>query len=113
MTKDNENLDSWDDFISGQFLKAINVESEKDAFTCTGIDVQEQDDGRINPVLKLERNGKEYDFGLNKTNAKNLKELGIATPRAVIGKKIYFKKALVRNPKTNTEVEGLRIFRID
>ena len=82
------------------------------AILITGIELIDTED-RNCPRITIERNGKEFEFDLNKTNAKNLKELGIKTPKEVIGKKIYFKKALVRNPKTNQEVEGLRICRIE
>lgn len=110
MTQEKDN-DSWDDYISGNFLKAINVDSENDGFVVVQIEnVTEKEIKKIR--LNLERNGKEFDFDLNKTNASKLKELGIATPREVIGKVIFFKKALVRNPTTNKEVDGLRIYKI-
>jgi len=105
-------LDNWNDFISGNFLKAIDVNSQEDAYVC--VDIEQVDrDGVAQIRLHLERNEKEADFDLNKTNAKKLKDLGLASPKAVIGKKIYFKKALVRNPKTNAEVESLRIWKVD
>lgn len=115
MEKSTENapLDSWDDFVSGTFLKPINVDSEKDAFVVIAIDVFERNDGTSNPRLTLERNTKEFEFDLNKTNAVFLKNNGIASPKQVVGKKLYFKKALVRNPKTNQEVEGLRISKVE
>lgn len=104
--------DSWDNYISGTFLKAIDVNSDQDAFICT--EVAESDREGVKQIrLTLERNAKEYELDLNKTNAKKLKELGLASPKATIGKKLFFKKALVRNPKTNQEVEGLRIYRIE
>lgn len=109
---ENEALDSWDEFVSGNFLKAIDVDSEKDAYVCTSVSLAERD-GVDQVRLHLQRNEKENDFDLNKTNAKKIKELGIDSPKAVIGKKIYFKKALVRNPKTNAEVESLRIYKVE
>lgn len=109
---ENDNLNSWDEFVSGNFLKAIDINSGEDAYVC--VDVEQVDrDGQPQIRLHLERNEKESEFDLNKTNAKKLKELGIESPKQTIGKKLYFKKVLVRNPKTNQEVESLRIYKIN
>ena len=111
MTNANE-LDSWDDYISGNFLKAVNVENENDVFVCIDVNsIQVDDDSKVR--LTLEKKEIEFLFDLNKTNAKKAKDLGIVSPKALIGKKIFFKKALVRDPKKNVEVEGLRIFKIE
>ena len=114
MSKENEKLDAWDDFISGAFLKAVNVDSEKDAFVCTNAEIfKDMRDNSERPRLSLERNGQQYEFDLNKTNSVKAKELGATSTRKLIGKKIYFKKVLVRNPQTNQEVDGLRIHKIE
>jgi len=105
-------MDSWDGFISGDFLKAIDVNSDSDAYACIGVE-QIDREGIPQVRLNLQRNEKDANFDLNKTNSKKLKELGVDSPKAVIGKKIYFKKVLVRNPKTNAEVESLRIYKIE
>lgn len=110
--KANENLDSWDSYASGSFLKASDVSSEEDAYVCTAVE-EAGEEGNKKPRLTLERNEREYDFDLNKTNSKKLKELNVSSPKACIGLKIYFKKALVRNPQTNQEVEGLRIWKVE
>ena len=109
----NAPLDSWDDFVSGTFLKPINVDSERDIFVVIGVELFNAEDGTSRPRLTLERNGKEFDFDLNKTNSVFLKNNGIANPKQLIGKKLNFKKALVHNPKTNQEVEGLRISKVE
>lgn len=107
-------LDSWDDFISGNFLKAANVNSEEEEFVVTEVSQGSDPDGQGKRVrLHLERNNQSFDFDVNKTNALKLKELGIASPKGLIGKKLSFKKVLVRNPKTNTEVDGLRIHKVE
>jgi len=96
------------DYASGNFLKAINVQSEKDAFVVTEIEEVKANDKEV-LRLTLEKDGVEYDFDLNKTNAKFLAGKGIIEPMTLMSKKLFFRKALVRNPKTNQEVEGLRI----
>lgn len=109
---DKEVLDSWDSYVSGNFLKVVNVTSDSDVFVCIAITEEEQD-GVKKPRLTVERNGTSWDFDLNKTNAQKCVELGISKPKDLIGKKIFFKKALARNPTTNKEVETLRIFKIE
>lgn len=111
-------LNSWDNYTSGTFIKASDVVSENDPFICISIEEINSTDRVTNQpklVLRitLERNGKDYEMDLNKTNASKLKELGIKTPKETIGKKIYFKKALVRDPVKKVEVEGLRIYKIE
>lgn len=102
------------EYASGNFLKANNVESDKDEFIVTDVEEGKGKDkakGTEYDVLRLtlERNNQEYDFDLNKTNIKFLVSKGYVEPLTLVGKKICFKKALVRNPVTNMEVEGLRI----
>ncbi len=109
---ENDSLESWDDFVSGNFLKAADVEDEQDAYACVNVQ-QILRDEKPQVRLILERAEKESVFDLNKTNARKLKELGMDTPKECIGKKIYFKKVLVRNPTTNLEVDGLRIYKIE
>lgn len=107
-------MDNWDDYISGAFLKAVHVNSEAESFVVKDIEeFEDPRDGSKRPRLTLDKSGKEFIFDLNKTNSVKLKELGIAGPTALKGKKLYFKKALVRNPKTNAEVDGLRISKIE
>lgn len=98
------------EYASGSFLKAINVQSERDEFVVTDV-IETKREGTNEDVLRLtlEQGEQEFDFDLNKTNAKFLVTKGYTEPLTLVGKKLSFKKALVRNPKTNTEVEGLRI----
>jgi len=111
MEQEKQNgLGCWDNYISGSFLKAINVENENDVFVCISVEVIEEETPRLRTIL--EKQGTEWQFDLNKTNASKAKELGIQTPKDLIGKKIFFKKVLVRNPTTNQEVDGLRIYKI-
>ena len=109
-------LDSWDKYIAGNFLKAINVQSENDPFVCVNVSsiIDKRNNTETDRVrLEVERNELAFEFDLNKENSKKLVELGVPSPRAMIGKKIYFKKALVRNPTTNKEVDSLRIWKVE
>lgn len=106
------NTNSWDDYTSN-FLKSKDVKDENDAFVCTAVD--DFDKGALPvPRLTLEHGEDEcYTFDLNRTNATFCKDNGVASPKKLIGKKLYFKKVMARNPKTNIEVESLRICKIE
>lgn len=110
---ENENqqrLSSWDEYVSGNFLKAVNVGSENEEFICTNVAEAERE-GVKHLRLTLERDGNEWEFDVNKTNARKLQE-SVDSPQKLVGKKLSFKKALVRNPKTNNEVESLRVSKV-
>jgi len=109
--ENNKSLESWDAF-SGNYLKADEVKSEKDAYVCTGVEVSGEGI-EVQPVLTLERNELQKLFTLNKTNIKFLKAAEVDSPRDLIGQKLYFKKVKVNNPKTGEEVDGLRITKIE
>jgi len=112
MENDNQKrLSSWDEYVSGNFLKAANVNSEQEAFVVKNVSEVERDE-KPQIRLTLERNGTDWDFDVNKTNAKKLQE-SVDSPKNLVGKKIYFRKALVRNPKTNQEVESLRVSKVE
>ena len=108
MTKD---IGGWDEYLNN-FLKASDVTSDTQIFIVISIEeVENRDQKSIR--ITMESMGNEYLMDLNKTNLAFLKNSGIKTPRNIIGKKLYFKKVIVRNPKTNLEVEGLRISKVD
>ena len=109
--ENNKTLESWDAF-SGNYLKADEVKSEEDAYVCTNVEVMGEGLD-ITPVLTLERNELPKLFSLNKTNIKFLKKKGIDVPLDLIGRKFYFNKVKVNNPKTGEEVDGLRISKIE
>ena len=109
----NANLDSWDGFTSGTFLKATEVKSEQDAFICIATEiVNDKISEKPKIQLTLENNGKQYKYDLNAVNTRAVKAAA-PNPKAVIGKKIYFKKVLVNSPKTKQEVESLRIIKVE
>lgn len=106
-----DQLDSWDAF-TGNYLKAEDVKSEGDAYVVIGVDT-EKFDGKTGLKLQLERNEVKKDFSVNKTNAKKVRDLGITSPKVLVGKRIYFKKVTVTNPTTKQEVESLRILKVE
>ena len=113
MTNENANLESWDGFTSGTFLKSTEVASEQEAFICVGADiVKDKISDKPKIQLTLESKGKQYKYDLNAVNTRAVKA-SAPNPKAVIGKKIYFKKVLVNSPKTKQEVESLRIIKVE
>lgn len=108
----NADLDAWDDFVSGAFIKPVNVENDKEQFKINKIEATIRDNEEKVVQLTLEKsNKKTFLFDLNKTNANFLVMQGVDSPNDLINHSICFKKVLVRNPKTNQEVESLRIHR--
>lgn len=96
----------------GSFLKAANVLSDTELFEITNVaEVKEED--RTALRISLKKGEAEFDFDLNQTNIKFLVTEGYVEAPTLKGHKIAFKKVLVRNPKTNMEVEGLRICAIE
>jgi len=107
----DKNLENWDNFITDNFLKPDMVKDENMPFVCVDIEIiTYKDEAKIRTFL--ENNAERYIFDLNKTNATKLKELGLKSPKQTIGKILYFKKGLARNPDTNKEVDTLRIYKI-
>lgn len=113
MTNTPKTTDSWEGFLGANFLKTADVQDEKDCFVCVGVEIFEDEDNEAKPRLTLEKNKERHLFDLNVTNANFCKNSNINNPRALIGKKIFFKKVLVNSPKTKKEVESLRICRIE
>jgi len=88
------------------------VKDDTIPYVCVDIEIiTYRDEAKIRTYL--ENNAERYIFDLNKTNATKLKELGIKSPKQTIGKILYFKKALARNPDTNKEVDSLRICKVE
>jgi len=115
-TQSNEQkpIGEWGTYISGSFLKADNVEGMEEKFLVQRVEEVIDDRDQKTKVLRLHLKitDEKYMFDLNKTNATFLKNNGIAHPKEVVGKMLSFVKVKVRNPKTNTEVDSLRICKI-
>jgi phosphohistidine swiveling domain-containing protein len=99
--------DSWDGLLVN-YLKADNLKTNEETFVCIGVDVSEKD-----MDLQLERKDEKFVFSLNVTNKVFLKNSGITSPKAVIGKKITLKKVVATNPTSKKEVDSLRISKVE
>lgn len=82
------NLDNWEGFLGSNFLKANDVR-ETDVYVVIGVEIDTENN---RPMLILEREGMNYKWTLNVTNATFVKNSNIPSPKALIGKKLSFKK---------------------
>lgn len=108
----NVNNESWDGLL-GKYLKADDLKDSIGKMVCTGVNVEENEDGEPEMQLEVEVNANNKLWSLNMTNRAKLKELGLQRPKDAIGKVIGYKKVTVTNPNTKKEVESLRITSID
>lgn len=103
---------NWKDFTGSKFLKADEVDNENDAYAVIDITIHEEEDNK-RLRLSLQREQKEWVFDLNKTNSSFIQNTGVPNPKDLVGKKIYFRKVLVNNPQTKSEVESLRVCKVE
>jgi hypothetical protein len=108
-----DELGSWGDFTGSNFLKVTSVKDENDPFVIINIEIYTDDKNISKPRFTLDKGEESFIFDCNVTNSNFCKNSGFESPRKLIGKKIYFKKVLVNSPKTNKEVESLRICKIE
>lgn len=103
----SEKTDSWANF-GGEYLKAIEVLSDKDEYAIVGVDSSEEN-GKTTLILKVQRDEIEKKFGCNKTNLYAVQEECPDNPKQAIGRIITFGKVQATNPHTKKIVDGLRI----
>ena len=105
-------LDQWNDF-AGKFLKADMIKAFPVTLVCANVEgyFDEEDVGHL--ILTLDFEGKKKQWEINKTNQKIIKDLKIASPKALELKKITFGKVKVRNPSTQQMVDSLVIEKIE
>lgn len=111
---EQKDLNSWDGYIGGSFLKADDVENDEQVFFIKKVEsIYDDRDDQHKIRLEIENKGVSFILDLNKTNANFLKENKVEKPNDLMEKKICFKKVLTRNPRTNKEVEGIRICKVE
>lgn len=103
--------DSWDAF-TGASLKADDVKSKDDAYVVVGTD-EDLQDGRPKLIFVVERDEIRKNFYLNATNVEAVRDLGVNSPSQIIGRKIYFGKIKVNNPKTKKQQDSLVIYKVE
>lgn len=101
-----EKLNSWDGFTGSTFLNTEDVRDENHEFVCVEVELDTEND---RPILVLESGELKTKFSLNVTNTNFVKNAGVSSPKACIGKKLTFKKVMAYSPKAKKEVDSLRI----
>lgn len=109
----NNSTDSWDGFTGANFLKTTHVANEQDAFVVEEVEIFDDEENTPKPRLVLSKGDESYLFDLNVTNSNFCKNNNIASPKMLLGKKMFFRKVFVNSPKTKKEVESLRICKIE
>jgi len=106
------NLDEWDDFL-GKFVKAEMVKTWPALFIPISVRGNFDDDDNAHVIYTGEFLGKKKDWEPNKTNIEILRTAGLLSPRALIGKKVYFKKVMNFNPSIKKKVPSLEIEKVE
>jgi len=98
----------WDDF-SGKFLKAEIIKTWPAIFIPTSLKTSYDETMNAMLIYSGEIEGKLKDWQPNKTNITIMKELGVPSPEALIGKQVVFKKVMNFNPNTKKKVPSVEI----
>lgn len=112
MNETQPNIDNWEDFL-GKWLKADHVKTWPAVIVVMNIKAEFDDQDEANIILDIVYNKKKLKFQLNKTNIGIIKEEGLPSPRALIGKKITLKKVMNFNPQIRKKVPSLEIEKIE
>jgi len=107
MSENQTNINSWDGILVN-YLKAKDLEEQTEKVVCIGVNLVDKE-----LDLEVELKQEKFIFSLNVTNKLFLKEHGIKSPSAIIGKVLTLKKVLATNPTTKKEVESLRISEVE
>lgn len=110
MTNEQGNLDNWDNFCGSNWLNVEDVKSETDAFVCTKVELDAENN---RPMLVLEKNETAYKLSLNVTNANFVRDAGVKAPKDLVGKKFYFRKTMAFSPTAKKDVQTLRIAKVE
>ena len=105
-------LENWEDFL-GKFLKAEHIKEWPALFIPISVKGTFDADETAHVIYTGEYAGKKKDWEPNKTNIQIIRDAGIASPRALIGKKIYLKQVMNFNPQLRKKVPSLEIDKIE
>lgn len=112
MTEEEQmSLDNWDAFM-GHWLKADLVSKIPAKFIVMKVRSGPigEDDHQV--VVTVNYNDKKWDFALNKTNMKFLREEAKLMPKDLVNKVLVIVKDKVYNPSLKKRVDGLFIDKV-
>ena len=105
-------LSNWNDFL-GKFFKVDHVKTWPAVVIATGLTGSIDDEGEAHVVYDVEYNTRKLKFEPNKTNIGIIRNAGIVSPRALIGKKITFRQVMNFNPQIKKKVPSLEIDKVE
>jgi len=108
--KTGNEMNSWDGFLGSAFLSVDDVKTEQDIFVCIGVELDTENN---RPMLVLEKDKVKHKYSLNVTNANFVKDVGVSSPKEIVGKKISFRKTMAFSPSAKKDVSTLRINKIE
>ena len=106
------NTENWEDFL-GKFLKAEMVKTWPALFIPVSVKASFDEDDNAHIVYTGEFQGKKKDWEPNKTNIEILRSFGLTSPKALVGKKVYFKQVMNFNPILKKRVPSLEIEKVE
>ena len=109
--EDQKDLENWDNFL-GNWLKPDVVSTIPAEVTVMSTRSDEGFEGKKQVVLTVNYNSKKFDFSLNATNMKFLKETAKLMPNQLINKTLVLVKDKVYNPKLKQRVDSLFIDKV-
>ena len=112
MNETQANTDNWDDFL-GKFIKVDMVKTWPALFIPISVKGTIDDDDNAHIVYTGEFQGKKKVWEPNKTNIDIIRQAGIKSPKAMIGKKFYLKQVMNFNPQLKKKVPSFEIEKIE
>ena len=112
MNETQPNMENWDDFL-GKWIKPDMVKTWPALFIPISVSghIDEEDNAHI--IYTGEFLDKKKQWEPNKTNIEILRSFNLSSPKALIGKKVYFKKVMNFNPQLKKKVPSLEIEKIE
>ena len=105
-------LDSWIDY-KGNYLKVEHIKTFPAIVVVTKVSSYFDDKEKARIVFDIEYLARKYKWEPNQTNIQIIEKSGIASPNAVIGKKLIFKQVENFNPQLRKKVPSLEIEKIE
>jgi len=112
MNEIQPNMDNWDDFL-GKWIKPEMVKTWPALFIPISVKGIIDDDENSHIVYTGEFSGRKKQWEPNKTNIEILRSFNLSSPKALLGKKVYFKKVMNFNPQIKKKVPSLEIEKIE
>jgi len=110
--EEKPNVENWDDFL-GKWLKAEMVKTWPALFIPMSVKGTFDDDDNAHIVFTGEFEHKKKEWEPNKTNIDILRNLGLKSPKGLLGRKVYFKQVMNFNPQIKKKVPSLEIERVE